>query len=212
VVPTGHLVAFSLAAFALIISPGPSVLFVVSRALAHGRTAAVATAIGNEVGELVQVAAVAFGIGVVVERSLVVFTVVKLAGAAYLVILGLRAVRQRRSLERMLDAATTPRARRRIFGDGFLVGISNPKNMIFFAAVLPQFAERSAGHVPEQLLFLGAVFVLIALISDSAWGLAAGSARAWFGRSPRRLARIGGTGGLIMIVLGLGLAVSGRKD
>jgi threonine/homoserine/homoserine lactone efflux protein len=212
VIPTGHLAAFSLAAFALIISPGPSVLFVVSRALAHGRTAAVATAIGNEVGELVQVAAVAFGIGVVVERSLVVFTVVKLAGAAYLVILGLRAVRQRRSLERMLDAATTPRARHRILGEGFLVGVSNPKNMIFFAAVLPQFAERSAGHVPEQLLFLGAVFVLIALVSDSAWGLVAGSARAWFGRSPRRLARIGGTGGLIMIVLGLRLAVSGRKD
>jgi threonine/homoserine/homoserine lactone efflux protein len=211
-VPAGHLLAFSLVAFALIIVPGPSVLFVISRALAHGRRAAVTTAAGNEVGELVQVAGVAFGIGVVVERSAVVFTAIKLVGAAYLVILGVRAIRDRRSLARMLDAAAAPRRTGRIFREGFIVGISNPKTGVFFAAVLPQFVDRSAGHVPVQLLLLGLVFVLIALVSDSVWGLAAGTARAWFARSPRRLARVGGAGGLVMVGLGARLAVTGRKS
>jgi threonine/homoserine/homoserine lactone efflux protein len=90
--------------------------------------------------------------------------------------------------------------------------VSNPKTVTFFAAVLPQFVDRSAGHVPVQLLILGVVFLLIALISDSLWGFAAGSARAWFGRSPRRLSRLGGTGGLVMIGLGARLALTRRKD
>jgi threonine/homoserine/homoserine lactone efflux protein len=212
VIPAAHLLAFALVAFALIVVPGPSVLFVISRALAHGRRAAVITAAGNEVGELVQAAAVAFGIGVVLERSIVVFTVVKLAGAAYLVVLGLRAIRDRRSLTRMLDAAASPRRTRRIFREGFIVGVSNPKTGVFFAAVLPQFVDRPAGHVPVQLLILGLVFALIALVCDSAWGLVAGAARAWFARSPRRLERVGGTGGLIMVGLGARLAFTGRKN
>jgi threonine/homoserine/homoserine lactone efflux protein len=212
VIPAPHLLAFALVAFALIVVPGPSVLFVISRALAHGRRAAVITAAGNEAGELVQAAAVAFGIGVVLERSIVVFTAVKLAGAAYLVVLGVRAIRDRKSLTRMLDAAASPRRTGRIFREGFIVGVSNPKTGVFFAAVLPQFVDRPAGHVPVQLLILGLVFALIALVCDSAWGLAAGAARAWFARSPRRLERVGGTGGLIMVGLGARLAFTGRKN
>jgi threonine/homoserine/homoserine lactone efflux protein len=211
-IPADHLVAFSIAAVALIVVPGPSVLFVISRALTLGRRAAVLTALGNEAGELVQVIAVALGIGVIVERSVLVFTIVKLAGAAYLIVLGLRAVRDRRSLALILDAAAEPRGSRRIFREGFVVGVSNPKTVTFFAAVLPQFVDDSAGHVPVQLLALGFVFLLIALVSDSLWGLAAGTARAWFGRSPRRLTRIGGAGGLIIIGLGVRLALTGRRD
>jgi threonine/homoserine/homoserine lactone efflux protein len=188
------------------------VLFVISRALAHGRRAAVMTAAGNEVGELVQVVGVAFGIGAVVERSAVLFTAIKLAGAAYMVILGLRAIRDRRSLGRMLDAAVTPRRTGRIFREGFIVGISNPKTGVFLAVILPQFVDRRAGHVPVQLFFLGLVFVLIAMVSDSVWGLVAGTARAWFARSPRRLARVGGAGGLVMVGLGARLALTGRKS
>lgn len=211
-VSVSHLLGFSLIALALIIVPGPSVLFVISRALAHGRRAAVITAAGNEVGELVQVAGVAVGIGVVVQRSVVLFTTIKLAGAAYLVLLGVRAIRDRRSLVRLLDGAAAPRSSGRIFREGFIVGISNPKTAVFLTAVLPQFVDRPAGHVPVQLLVLGLVFIVIALVSDSAWGLAAGTARAWFARSPRRLERVGGAGGLVMVGLGVRLAVTGRRD
>lgn len=211
-IPTARLLTFVVTSFALIVVPGPSVLFIVSRALTLGRRAALATVVGNEVGEYVQVMSVAFGIGVVVERSIVVFTALRLAGAAYIVLLGVRTIRNRRSLAGVLAAAPAPRGTGRILREGFIVGVSNPKTVIFFAAVLPQFVDRHAGHVPVQLLVLGLVFLLIALVSDSAWGVAAGTARSWFFRSPQRLARIGGVGGLVMIGLGARVALSGRKD
>ena len=210
--PTAHLLAFTLTAFALIVVPGPSVLFTVSRALALGRLAGVATVAGNTAGVYVQVMAVAFGIGALVERSVTVFTIIKLGGAAYLIFLGVQAIRHRRKLAEALGSRMESKSVARVMADGFAVGIGNPKAIVFFAAVLPQFVDRQAGHIPQQLLLLGAVFAGIALLSDSAWALAAGSARAWFGRSPRRLELIGGTGGLVMIGIGATLALSGRKD
>ena len=210
--PTTHLLAFTLTAFLLIAVPGPSVLFTVSRALALGRIAGVATVAGNTLGVYVQVMAVAFGIGALVERSVLVFSVIKLGGAAYLIFLGVQAVRHRKRLAETLGARMAHKSAARIVADGFVVGVCNPKVIVFFAAVLPQFVDRSAGHVPQQLLVLGALFAGIALISDCAWALVAGSARAWLGRSPRRLELIGGTGGLVMIGIGATLAVSGRRD
>jgi threonine/homoserine/homoserine lactone efflux protein len=210
--PTGHLLAFALLSFALIVVPGPNVLFVISRSLQLGRAAGVGTAVGGQIGVYAQVAAVAFGIGVVVERSVAVFTVIKLAGAAYLIYLGVQAVRHRRSLTEALGATVTPKTPLRILRDGFLVGVTNPKAIIFFAAVLPQFVDRGAGHVPLQMLLLGVIFTSIAVVSDGTWALAAGTARAWLGRSPRRLELIGGTGGLVMIGIGASLAVTGRRD
>jgi threonine/homoserine/homoserine lactone efflux protein len=210
--PTGHLLAFALLSFALIVVPGPNVLFVISRSLQLGRAAGVGTAVGGQIGVYAQVAAVALGIGVVVERSVAVFTVIKLAGAAYLIYLGVQAVRHRRSLTEALGATVPPKTPLRILRDGFLVGVTNPKAIIFFAAVLPQFVDRGAGHVPAQMLLLGAIFVSIAVLSDGTWALAAGTARAWLGRSPRRLELIGGTGGLVMIGIGASLAVTGRTD
>jgi threonine/homoserine/homoserine lactone efflux protein len=93
-----------------------------------------------------------------------------------------------------------------------VVGVSNPKAIVFFAAVLPQFVDPSAGHVPVQMLGLGVVFVAIAVLSDSTWALAAGTARAWIARSPRRLELIGGAGGLVMIGIGASLALTGHKQ
>jgi threonine/homoserine/homoserine lactone efflux protein len=208
--PTDHLLAFALLAFVLILVPGPSVLFVVTRSLTLGRGAGVATVVGNATGAYVQVIAVALGLGTLVQESIAVFEVIKLCGAAYLVYLGVQAVRHRRALAEALDAAVEPKVLRRILADGFLVGVLNPKVIVFFMAVLPQFVDRSAGSVPAQLLLLGAIFCAIALLSDSLWALLAGAARAWLVSSPRRLAAIGGTGGLVMIGLGAGLAVSGR--
>ena len=210
--PTAHLLAFALLSFVLIIVPGPNVLFVISRSLMLGRAAGVGTAAGGQIGVYLQVVAVAFGVGALVERSVAVFTVIKLAGAAYLVYLGVQAIRHRRSLRAARDVAVEPRSLRRILRDGIVVGVSNPKVIVFFAAVLPQFVNPSAGHVPEQMLLLGSVFLAIAVICDSTWALAAGTARAWLARSPRRLEMIGGAGGLAMIGIGASLALTGRKD
>lgn len=210
--PTSHLLAFTVTAFIVIVIPGPSVLFVFGRALGLGRVAGVATVAGNTLGEFVQVMAVAFGIGALVERSVLVFTVLKLAGAAYLLYLGVQAIRHRRSLMASLAAPVERKGIARIVADGFLVGASNPKTVVFLAAILPQFVDRSSGHVPVQILLLGVIFSGIALACDSTWALAAGTARAWLARSPRRLQLLGGTSGLVMIGLGTALALTGRKD
>jgi threonine/homoserine/homoserine lactone efflux protein len=211
-VPADHLLAFALLSFLLIIVPGPNVLFIISRSLMLGRTAGVGTALGGQVGVYVQVAAVAFGIGAVVERSVAVFMVLKLAGAAYLVYLGIQAVRHRHELSAALTATVEPKSIGRIAADGFFVGLSNPKAIVFFMAVLPQFVDQSAGRVPEQMLLLGAIFIAIAVVCDSTWALVAGTARTWLARSPRRMSAVGGTGGLVLIGIGASLAVSGRGD
>ncbi len=211
-VPADHLLAFALISFALIIVPGPNVLFIISRSLMLCRTAGVGTALGGQIGVYVQVAAVAFGVGAIVERSATVFTVLKLAGAAYLVCLGIQALWHRRELGSALTARAEPKSIRRIVRDGFMVGVSNPKAILFFIAVLPQFVDQSAGHVPAQMLLLGAIFVAIAVFCDSTWALVAGTARTWLASSPRRLAAVGGTGGLVMIGIGASLALTGRTD
>jgi threonine/homoserine/homoserine lactone efflux protein len=210
--PTDHLLAFVLIAVVLIVVPGPSVLFVVTRSLTLGRGAGVATVVGNAAGVYVQVIAVAFGLGTLVQESIAVFTVLKLAGAAYLVFLGVQAFRHRHSLAATLYAPVEPKVLRRILADGFVVGMFNPKVIVFFMAVLPQFVDRDAGSVPVQLLLLGAIFCAIALLCDSTWALLAGAARTWLVSSPHRLSAIGGTGGLVMVGLGAGLAVSGRPQ
>ena len=211
-VSAGQLAAFAIASVVLIVIPGPGVLFVVGRALAHGRRTAMASVAGHAAGNWVVAICVALGVGVIVQRSETVFTVIRLAGAAYLIWLGIRAFRHRDSLARVLAAAVVPHSGVRAAREGFVVGITNPKAVILFAAVLPQFVDRSAGHVPAQMLILSAISIVIGLTSDSCWGLAASSVRAWFARSPRRLGLVGGAGGLAMIGLGVTLAVTGRKN
>ena len=204
--------AFCALSLVVIAIPGPSVLFVVGRALAHGRRTALASVLGNELGELALACLVALGLGPIVERSALVLTVMKMAGAAYLIFLGVRAILQRRAHDLAADVGQRPRGGLRSVADGFLVGVANPKTAVFFIAILPEFVSQSGGHVAAQMLALGVVFVLIAAVSDSAWSLAASAARAWLGRSPRRLELIGGAGGLAMIGLGITIAVTGRKD
>ncbi|MEJ8638504.1 LysE family translocator [Streptomyces sp. NPDC006475] len=211
-VSTDRLLAFAAMSFLLIVIPGPSVLFVVGRALAQGRRAALTTVVGNTLGAYVLVVAVALGVGAVVERSVVVFTTLKLVGAAYLVYLGIKAVRERGSLHAAFSGDAPVHSSWRTLADGFAVGVANPKTIVFFAAVLPQFVDRGQGNVTGQMLLLGLVFNAIALASDSVWGLVAATARSWFARSPRRLALVGGVGGVTMIGLGVTVAATGRKD
>jgi threonine/homoserine/homoserine lactone efflux protein len=210
--PTSHLLAFTITAWLIIVVPGPSVLFTVSRAIALGRIVGVATVAGNTAGAFTQTVAVAYGLGPLVERSVLLFTVLKLAGAGYLIFLGVQAIRHRHSLAEALTATVERKSAARIVLDGFTVGATNPKVIVFFAAILPQFTDRQAGHVPVQIVVLGAVFAGIALLSDGAWALAAGTVRAWFTRSRRRLELIGGTSGLVMIGIGVRLALTGRRN
>jgi threonine/homoserine/homoserine lactone efflux protein len=212
--PTRHLFEFVLTVYILIVIPGPSVLFVISRGVALGRRAALASVLGNAGGLVLQLLLVAIGIGSIVARSDAVFTTIKFLGAAYLVYLGVRNIRQRKSLAALFTpvAGVEPKPMRRIVREGFFVGATNPKGVLMFTAILPQFIDRSQGHVTLQLAVLGAICVTIGILSDGAWALGAGTARQWFGRSPRRLERMTGAGGAMLIALGFGLAVTSRRS
>jgi threonine/homoserine/homoserine lactone efflux protein len=208
-----HLVAFAITAFIIIVVPGPSVLFIVGRALAVGRREAVLTMVGNTIGAAVMLVAVALGLGTLIAASAIALTVVKLVGAAYLIYLGVQAFRHRKSLVTAMTSGVTPAGSRKTMRQGFLVGVTNAKTAVFFAAALPQFVDQNAGSPAWlQILLLGLIFILIALVSDSAWALVAGTAREWFARSPRRLELVGGTGGLMIIGLGASIAVTGSKE
>jgi threonine/homoserine/homoserine lactone efflux protein len=210
---TGQVLAFALASVILIVIPGPGVLFIVGRALSHGRLTAVATALGHSVGSYCVAALVAVGLGALLQRSDQVFLAVKLAGALYLVWLGGHAVRHRKDLAGALEAAApAPRQGWRAFRDGIVVGLTNPKAYILFGAILPQFVNRPAGHLAAQMLLLAIVPCATGAITDCSWGLAASGIRSWFASSPRRYAMVGGAGGLAMIAVGVTVAVTGRKD
>jgi threonine/homoserine/homoserine lactone efflux protein len=210
-VDAGTLLAFTLTSLVFVAVPGPSVLFVISRGVALGRRAALFTVVGNSLGVYLQIILVAAGIGAIVERSVLAYEVLRLAGAAYIVYLGVQAIRHRRALSTVIDV-TAVRPNRQLVREGFVVGFTNPKGFVFFTAVLPQFVNPDGAPVPLQLLLLGTISVSCALVSDSAWGLLAGTARAWLAGAPHRLARLGGAGGLVMIGLGTRLAVTGRRD
>jgi threonine/homoserine/homoserine lactone efflux protein len=168
--------------------------------------------LGNALGLFVVMVLVALGLGAVVSESIVVFDAIKLAGAAYMLWLGVQALRHRRGLR--VDPAVPaaglpwPHALRQ----GFLVGVSNPKAFMMFGAVLPQFVHRGAGHVPAQMLLLGSLAFLIGLASDSLWALLASRLRDWFNASADRGRALGAVGGVSMIGLGVALAVTGRPE
>ena len=208
---TEHLLAFLLAGVVLVAIPGPSVLFIVGRALAHGRRAALTSVAGNTTGVVLIVLAVALGIGALAAASAAVFSVLKLAGAVYLAYLGVQTWRHRGDLAVALGAAGAPPGRR-VFWQGVVVGATNPKVLVLFVALLPQFTDPAGGSPATQMLVLGLLFAVLAATLDSVWGLAAGAARDWFATSPARLRRVGGAGGLMMIGLGATLALTGRRD
>jgi threonine/homoserine/homoserine lactone efflux protein len=212
VVPASDLLAFIAAAFVLIAIPGPAVLFSVGRTLALGRTGGLLSVLGVSLALVPIVGLVAIGVGGIVAQSVVLFTVVKIAGSLYLVFLGVQAIRHRKAAAAAaVDPAALPRSHSRQLRQGFVVGITNPKTIAFFVAVLPQFVSLDAGAVPLQMLELGLVFAVIAVISDSAWVLAAAAARAWFAKSPKRIETLTATGGGMMIGLGGILLLTGNR-
>ncbi|KAA1422626.1 LysE family translocator [Mumia zhuanghuii] len=211
-VPLHDVVGFAIASALLIMIPGPSVLFTISRAMVLGRRAALVNVVGNATGAAVQIVAVAAGLGALVAQSVAAYTVVKWVGAAYIVYLGIQAIRHRRAGEEAVEITRSVTKTSRVYREGFVVGITNPKTIVFLVAVLPQFVARELGAVPAQMLVLGAVFIAIALCFDSLWALGAGAARDWFARSPSRMQRLRAAGGTIMVGLGVSIAAGGRPD
>jgi threonine/homoserine/homoserine lactone efflux protein len=201
-------IAFLIASILFIQVPGPSLLFTIGRALTVGRREALLSVVGNAFGLIVQVGFVALGLGAIVAASAAAYTVLKLAGAAYVVWLGVSAIRHRAEARVALEnPERTPSKHGHAVRAGFIVGVTNPKTMVFFAAFLPQFTSES-GPAALQLALLGVVFGTLAACSDSLWALGAGKARDWFARKPHRLDKLSATGGGMMIALGFTLAAS----
>lgn len=208
------LLGFAVASFLLVLIPGPSVLFAIARSLSLGRLGGFVTVLGNTLGQVPLILAVALGVGAIVANSIVLFTAIKLLGAAYMVYLGVQAFRHRRegTDPESFEAGMPALPLRTVFWEGFVVGVTNPKSIVFFLAVLPQFVDHRAGAIPVQMMVLGVVFVVVALLSDSVYVLLSGMARNWFAKSPKRLATVRGTGGVLMVGLGGALALTGHKS
>ena len=208
VIPS-RLVEYIIAAMIIILAPGPSVLFVIARAIAWGRKVAVVTVAGNVTGAFVLSSLVAFGLGPILQRSDLAFVAVQWGGGLYLVYLGIDAIRKRKvhAADMTNQGPVEPSVFQSI-RDGFMVGVLNPKGLVFYAAVLPQFIDRDRGNITAQLLFLGALFSVLAFFSDGGWGLLAGTARAWLAGDASRLEKLRATGGCVMVVLGASVILS----
>jgi len=197
------------AAMVIILAPGPSVLFVIARAIAWGRKTAVFTVAGNVTGAFALSTLVAIGLGPILQRSDLAYAAIQWGGSLYLMYLGVEAIRQRKiHAEDMRNQGDAAPGIARSMRDGFWVGALNPKGLVFYAAVLPQFVDRDRGNVALQLIFLGAVFSILAFISDGTWGLLAGTARQWLATDAKRLEKLRATGGIVMIILGISVLIS----
>ncbi len=203
---TQALIAFFIASVVIILIPGPSVLFAVGRSLALGKAAGVVTVLGNSLGTAVWLLATVFGLGALIGESEIAFNLIRYGGAAYLVYLGIQAVRHRNDHHLDLENAAPRQSIWRTLREGFIVGVSNPKTMVFFVAVLPGFVNYPAGNVMFQLFLLGMIFEILGTLSDSMYAIGAGLARTWFATDPRRLGIISGTGGILIVGLGLYVA------
>ncbi|MCC6314885.1 MAG: LysE family translocator [Thermomicrobiales bacterium] len=202
------LAVFLIAALALLVVPGPAVLYIVARGIDQGRSAAFASAAGIAGGSLVHVAAAALGLSALVASSAVAFSTVKWLGAGYLVFLGIRTLLREPHPEAM--PAQLPRSRRRIFLQGVAVQILNPKMALFFLAFLPQFVDPARGSVPLQTLALGGQLVGMGLCTDSTYALVAGSAGAWLGQNTTFLRSQRYVSGTVFIGLGVTAAPTGQ--
>jgi threonine/homoserine/homoserine lactone efflux protein len=192
---------FAIAAFALIIIPGPAVLYIVSQSVSHGRRGGLAAVLGIEIGGFVHVIGAALGVSAIIASSATAFSLLKLAGGAYLVVLGIRRLLERDTGSEPGSAPARPLGS--IFRQGMIVNALNPKTALFFLAFLPQFVDPQRGNVALQAAILGLVWIAIATVCDALWALGAGSAMGLLRRSARarRAERIAGGG----ILIGLGV-------
>ena len=208
-----RIVEYIIAAMIIILAPGPSVLFVIARAIAWGRKVAIYTVAGNVTGAFFLSSIVAFGLGPILSRYALAYSAVQWGGGGYLVYLGISAISARKiRAANMVNQGNLLPTFRSSLRDGFWVGALNPKGLVFYAAVLPQFVDIDRGNVTGQLLLLGALFSLLAFISDGSWGLLAGTARNWLAGDEKRLQLLRAIGGIVMVILGLLVIASALRD
>ncbi|HEY9276030.1 MAG TPA: LysE family translocator [Candidatus Nanopelagicaceae bacterium] len=200
---------YLIASALIILAPGPSVLFAIARAISWGRATAVATVVGNALGMFALSILIAFGLGPLLERSEFAFITVQILGGLYLIYLGIDALKHSRiAASEMVSQGEIRPSHLRSIRDGFWVGALNPKGLVFFAAILPQFLDRDGENLTGQLLLMGATFAILAIIGDGTWGLLAGTVRAWMASSPMRLVLLRRLGGAVIILLGLFTLIS----
>jgi threonine/homoserine/homoserine lactone efflux protein len=200
------LLLFIGASLALLAIPGPAVIYVVTRSIEHGRTAGIVSMLGVETGTFAYALAAAAGLSGLIAASVTAFTVVKYAGAAYLIYLGVRKLLERDQAQEALTAG-----RSRLFLKGALVQLLNPKIAIFFVAFLPQFVDSSRGPIAVQSLFLGTIFTLLAVLSDGAYVLLAGAVSGWLRTGRRARGWLARFSGGVYIGLGVTAALSGSR-
>lgn len=198
---------FTLAALGLLLFPGPSVLYVVTRSASQGRRAGLASVMGIESASFVHTAAAALGLSALLLTSALAFDVVKYVGAAYLIFLGLRTLLSRHRQEQSLEAA--PRSFRQLYSQGFLVNLLNPKTALFFYAFLPQFVDPTRGAIVAQIILLGALFVVLATCTDGLYALLGASVGRVLTRNTRVQRWQRYFSGVVYIVLGMTAAVAG---
>jgi threonine/homoserine/homoserine lactone efflux protein len=200
---------YLVAAVLIILAPGPSVLFAIARAIAWGRATAIATVAGNALGMFSLSILIAFGLGPILERSELAFISVQILGGLYLIYLGIDALRHSKvHAEDMVNQGDIKPKTLKSIRDGFWVGALNPKGLVFFAAILPQFLDKNDANLTVQLLIMGATFALLAFIGDGIWGILAGTARVWMANSPVRLIRLRQLGGVVIVLLGVFTLIS----
>ncbi len=202
------LAVFALAALAILVVPGPAVVYIVTRSIHQGRGAGLASVLGIHVGTLVHLTAATVGLSAIIVSSATAFTVVKALGALYLIVIGIRTLLGRTDPAET-DPQRPPRGRRRDFAEGVVVNVLNPKTALFFLAFLPQFVDPALGRASLQVVVLGLTFMVLGLVTDSIWALAAGSAGETLRRSRRWAHLQRYVSGSVFVGLGVVTALTG---
>ena len=213
VIPT-RIGEYLIATVVIVLAPGPSVLFVIARAISWGRRVAVLTVLGNASGALTLSVVVALGFGPLLSRSDLLYAAVQWGGGLYLLYLGIDAWRKRAShaADMNIAAEAAEPTLWHCIRDGFWVGALNPKGIVFFAAVLPPFVDKEQGHISQQLVLMGVIFAVVAFFLDSTWGVLAGTARAWLADDRKRLIFLRATGGIVIMILGILVIATAARD
>lgn len=204
-VPAANILPFIAFSLVIIAIPGPSVMFAISRALVLGRRGAILTVTGNGIGVFIQAIAVSIGLGVLIQSNDVLMHIIRLFGAAFLVYLGWNSIRHRREGLDISTPVVAPKTKH-ILRESIIVGLSNPKTIVFFSAMFPQFVSAASGPVVWQMMELSVIFVIFGISGDAVYAISAGAARDWFAQNDNRLVTVRVIGG--SLILGLGIVTA----